>query len=322
MSSPGTGQGSFVHAVGRYDGDQALLDLAVPAVEAGLAADEPVILCLRAHDADLVRARVGDHPRLMTMAGDAVYDRPAVAIRALVEQFEALLDGGAKRVHVVGSLPEGIAQDCWHDWLGYEVAVGRAFAPYPMKAVCCHDTRTTPGAVLDELVAVHPHLAAGPGEVPNPTYDGHPESRLHRLPAPPPDPLQDRSPTSVLLDPSPSAARDAARSAAHAAGLGARRIEDVLVVTSELVTNAIRYGRPPVTLELWHEPDRVLVAVGDTGSGPDDPLVGLVREDVDVGGMGLWIARQLADRVVLVAGPGGFTVRASLSGDAQRSSRS
>lgn len=292
MSSPGTGQGSFVHAVGRYDGDQALLDLAVPAVEAGLAADEPVILCLRAHDADLVRARVGDHPRLMTMAGDAVYDRPAVAIRALVEQFEALLDGGAKRVHVVGSLPEGIAQDCWHDWLGYEVAVGRAFAPYPMKAVCCHDTRTTPGAVLDELVAVHPHLAAGPGEVPNPTYDGHPESRLHRLPAPPPDPLQDRSPTSVLLDPSPSAARDAARSAAHAAGLGARRTEDVLVVTSELVTNAIRYAAPPVSLRLIRD-DTLICEVSDTGNASPRPRH---ARTTDEGGRGLMIVAQIAGR--------------------------
>lgn len=146
-------------------------------------------------------------------------------------------------------------------------------------------------------------------------------TRRHPRPWPP-DPLQADPPASALLDPSPADARDAARVVARAAGLGPRRTDDLLVVVSELVTNAIRYGRPPVAVELWREPGRVVVAVGDAGPGPADPLVGLTRQEGGLGGLGLWMAHQLADRIALEPGPDGFTARASVAGAGQRSSRS
>jgi anti-sigma regulatory factor (Ser/Thr protein kinase) len=45
---------------------------------------------------------------------------------------------------------------------------------------------------------------------------------------------------------------------------------DVKVIVSELVTNAIRHGRPPVQLLVRHEPGRVLIDVSDaSGVKPD-----------------------------------------------------
>lgn len=54
--------------------------------------------------------------------------------------------------------------------------------------------------------------------------------------------------------------------------------DDALLVTSELVTNAVTHGRPPVTLHLQIAADHVRVAVVDRGAGftagsdDDDPL--------------------------------------------------
>ena len=46
-------------------------------------------------------------------------------------------------------------------------------------------------------------------------------------------------------------------------------LDDALILTSELVTNAIRHGRPAVTLAVQLEPSALTVVVTDTG--PERP---------------------------------------------------
>ena len=46
-------------------------------------------------------------------------------------------------------------------------------------------------------------------------------------------------------------------------------LDDALILTSELVTNAIRHGRPAVTLAIHLEPSALTVVVTDTG--PERP---------------------------------------------------
>jgi anti-sigma regulatory factor (Ser/Thr protein kinase) len=80
---------------------------------------------------------------------------------------------------------------------------------------------------------------------------------------------------------------------------------------SEVVTNAIRHGRAPTTLQAWAASRHVVVTVHDTGPGPSDPFVGLLpaKKDKAEGGFGLWIAHQLCHRVTLDSDDNGFTVR-------------
>ena len=49
-------------------------------------------------------------------------------------------------------------------------------------------------------------------------------------------------------------------------------LDDALILTSELVTNAIRHGRPAVTLAIHLEPSALTVVVTDTG--PERPPAG------------------------------------------------
>lgn len=67
-------------------------------------------------------------------------------------------------------------------------------------------------------------------------------------------------------------------------------VDDVLLVVSELVTNAVLHGRGPITLSLCIEPDVAVVAVTDRGS----EIPSLARQDIDdEHGRGLRIVQRL-----------------------------
>lgn len=52
----------------------------------------------------------------------------------------------------------------------------------------------------------------------------------------------------------------------HALDLGDDVVQDALLVTSELVTNAVRHGAPDIELSLAVQPDRLRISVRDEGS--------------------------------------------------------
>jgi anti-sigma regulatory factor (Ser/Thr protein kinase) len=108
--------------------------------------------------------------------------------------------------------------------------------------------------------------------------------------------------------------------AAHTSSIGtpAIQIEHLLIVASELATNAIRHGGGRGHLRLWHHDQVLYCQVRDEGPGFSDPAAGTSPPNPadGNGGRGLWICRQLAD-VVIDAGPGGrgATVTAVLAPD-------
>lgn len=72
-------------------------------------------------------------------------------------------------------------------------------------------------------------------------------------------------------------------------------LDDALILTSELVTNAIRHGRPAVTLAVALEPSALTVIVTDTS--PDLPPLAPAKPPVDSpGGRGLVVVDALADQ--------------------------
>jgi anti-sigma regulatory factor (Ser/Thr protein kinase) len=100
---------------------------------------------------------------------------------------------------------------------------------------------------------------------------------------------------------------------AYASEMGPRElVEDVVLVAYELATNAVRHGGGHGKLHLWHEEDRFVCRVSDSGPGLDDPEAGTVPPAPNVsGGRGLWIARRLS-ALHIDTGPGGTTVTAAM----------
>lgn len=82
---------------------------------------------------------------------------------------------------------------------------------------------------------------------------------------------------------------------------GHPHLEDVELVISELVTNAIRHGQPPVRMTLATTDQHVRITVTDSGSGPSsetapdtDSLTDTAVESRhDPGGRGLMIVSAL-----------------------------
>ena len=88
--------------------------------------------------------------------------------------------------------------------------------------------------------------------------------------------------------------------AAHASRHGApeQQIEHLIVVASELATNAIRHGGGAGRLRLWHHDNTLYCQVTDNGPGITDPTN-------PYGGRGIWITRHLTSELHIEPGPNG-----------------
>ena len=110
--------------------------------------------------------------------------------------------------------------------------------------------------------------------------------------------------------------------AAHGASLGlsSTRVADLVLLAHELASNCVRHGgatsAAPARLRLWATPDppAVVCEVTDDGPGLTDPeRAGRNPVAPTAGdGRGLWIVRQIADLVEIVARPSGTRITATL----------
>jgi anti-sigma regulatory factor (Ser/Thr protein kinase) len=102
-------------------------------------------------------------------------------------------------------------------------------------------------------------------------------------------------PAEHQLTPEPAsvrAARQAVRDAVRGI-VGEDTLADLLLATSELVTNAVEHGAPPIALLVEGDEHRVRVEVRD--GSPLRPRPGSPRA-ADVRGRGIQIVEQLAHR--------------------------
>ncbi|CAN5160715.1 hypothetical protein BH24ACT10_BH24ACT10_15730 [soil metagenome] len=119
-------------------------------------------------------------------------------------------------------------------------------------------------------------------------------------------------PREVLdLDSGPaSAAQARAAVAACSVRLGLEEIrDDVVLVVSEMVTNAVRHAQPPVGLEIEAGEDDVVIAVCD--GSPQTPVARAADVDAE-GGRGMLLVDLLSDDHGVRVQPPGKTVWARL----------
>lgn len=107
----------------------------------------------------------------------------------------------------------------------------------------------------------------------------------------------------------PGRARRAVRACVERFGLQAVR-EDLELVVSEMVTNAVRHAAAPVTLEVQADDHGVLVAVAD--GSPEPPRARTADDDAE-GGRGLLLVDLLSVEHGVRPEPPGKTVWAALA---------
>jgi two-component sensor histidine kinase len=104
---------------------------------------------------------------------------------------------------------------------------------------------------------------------------------------------------TVRLPADARAAKDARRAMEPAVrNLPPDRRADVLLLTTELGTNALRHGSPPITLTIDRQASAVRVGVEDAGGGRPARS----PEPGPAGGWGLLLVEEAADRWGVVDG--------------------
>ncbi len=297
------------HEASIYASDAELRETALPFLVEGLDAQEPTYVVLGPQENDLLRRELGEPEGLHYIPATDVYVNPAATVKGYLDVVSAEVAAGAEQVRFITEVPHPGLGSAWDWWGHYESAVNEIFATLPVWAICTYDARRTPAGVVDEVLRTHPFVADAAGRHASNHGYVSPATFLGQRSYPYIDPLEADEPLVELTDPSPTEARRAGLALARPR-FGAETADNLALALSEVVTNAQRYGRPPVRLRLWDCPDRIVATVEDGGTGIHDVTVGLAPVEPDrPGGRGLWIANQLCDHVGISRSPDGFLVR-------------
>lgn len=304
----------FVHEAYFHRSDDELLSVLVPFLRAALEHGDAAVVDVDDRKANLLRSELGGHAEDVQFVGGRWYTNPASAIREYVRCFESIAaDDDGRTVRAIGELPPAATNGRWQAWRRYEAIINVAFEELLVWKVCLFDRATIPPEVVTDVLCTHPRLTTPPGPHPHThTANGlytDPRDWLMQLPPPPHHEVERTAPLVMLVNAAPHDARAAI--APFTAGLSASDRDGLLIGVSEVVSNAIAHGEPPVTLRAWASHGHVVVTVDDCGSGIDDPFAGLVapRREIGAGGLGLWITHQLCSDVALMNTSDGFRVR-------------
>ncbi|WP_222267818.1 anti-sigma factor RsbA family regulatory protein [Modestobacter marinus] len=313
--------GSGVHRGLLAASDAELVDGMVAFVCAGLDARQPVVVACTEPTAALLQKEFPDHDEISWPDWSDVYGNgPAAAITAVRRLGARHRGPAAAAVRVVLEPVPASGEDTWREWQRYDAVLDHTLTEAAelgegdLVVLCVFDTRRVPGPLVDAAHATHPVLLVDGRDAPNPASI-EPEHYLATLPVPP-EPLEATEPL-VRAD----SVRDlrglrralAARAADASLPAGSEpALEDFLLAVDEMTTNALRHGRPPVDLRLWADEKRLVCTVTDRGTGLRDPFIGYGPahgDDLSLGGMGLWLARQLCDHVDITPTEDGVRVR-------------
>ncbi|GIF66870.1 hypothetical protein Ais01nite_49050 [Asanoa ishikariensis] len=87
------------------------------------------------------------------------------------------------------------------------------------------------------------------------------------------------------------------------------RLDDFVVAVNEVMTNVVRHGGGNGHLRLWRNSELVC-QVSDRGPGFEVAPVLRRRKPrpSSSGGLGLWMARRMSDKLTITSGPAGTTI--------------
>lgn len=222
----------------------------------------------------------------------------------------------ADEYHRVGKPFRGIGEPLWPGRPADEVTechlherlLNPAFDDGPgWRLMCPYDAARLPAGVVAGAKQSHPVWTTGSKARSSRSYCGHTgaaEAFAQPLTAPP------DTAHEVCFGPLDlTAVRDHVARLAITVGLGADRVDELVLAASELATNCVRHGGGQGTVSHWRDEAGLVIEFRDAGV-IEDALVGrrlpgMGRE----GGRGLFIVNQLCDFVQTRSSEAGTTVR-------------
>lgn len=293
---------AITHEALFYDSADSFAHAIVPFLREGIEADEGLIVATTPARADLIRDGLGaDAGRVVFADAAQVYRTPVSAIAAYDAVLKNFAEHGRTAVRAVGEVQYGT--DRQERWLPYEPAAHNAFLNHPLWVICPYDTSTLPSWIIEHAKRTHPILR-----------DPHPAPSS--LFARPEETIGDAVPVRLRPGGPPVAQVAVSGTLHHLRAMLSSNIADenvatdhILTAVNEIATNAIRHGSGRAYVSLWIVDGGVVCDVLDTGGGLDDLFAGYrPPANPAAGGMGLWIARGLADEFTIMPGRG-LTIR-------------
>ncbi len=295
------------HAVAFYDSDAALQQVAGRYVRDGLALGERVFAVLPPGSRDLLRSALGED------AAEHVDWTTGISYRELGAMFHGYRRLFAQQ-RATGTTVRLISE--YHDdadrgpdqgrvesYVRLEAAANEAYSPFGHRWACLYDTRAHPAPLLDRVRQVHPVVlppggpaAGNPDYLPPADYLAAHTEQLQ--------PVPDEVAVDLVLH-TAEQLRDLRRALQDwIARLPApgRRVDPsgaapVLLAVGEAATNALQHGHPPVRVRAWAVPTGVRVRVDGRSGGGVAATAGYRATADDRTGMGLLLARSVADTV-------------------------
>jgi anti-sigma regulatory factor (Ser/Thr protein kinase) len=310
-SLPAAGRG-FPHDAFLFDSPAHLVEVAAPWLREGLDAGDAAVIATSAATADVLREALDGDQRVHVLErGDVYRTRTPTAITTFRGLRAGRSAASGATVRVIGELDFGPTERDWLEWQRYEGVINEALVGWSLWGLCVFDTQRLPDPLIDCALRTHPHVRTREGRHVNARFTD-PAEYLRTLPVPV-EPLEAAPPRFAAQNVTDFIGLRHAV-AAELSGVPAPSdlVEDLLLAVDEMTSNALRHGRPPVSLRLWVGADRIVCTIGDRGADWDDPFAGYGPAhggDLSRGGMGLWLARQLCDHVDIWTDTDGAHVR-------------
>lgn len=302
---------SLTHQALLYGSEEEFLAATVPFIRDGLERDEPIQIATPDRKAGWLRAALGgDAGRVTWGASSRHYGHPVRALTAMYRTAHQANPTG-RRLRIIGepwwttrTPPEA------REWIRYESLVNSALAAANVTLMCTYDTTAIDEDVVTQVARTHPEMVECGQPRPSHVYADpvafNTECNSLPLPElPAPNLWLKFSRTEQL-----ATLRDFVSSHARQIGADSRSVAPFVQAVDEVATNAIEHGGGSGVLQVWTGHQTLLCEVSDAGAGLRDPLAGqLPRPPGQVGGCGLWLARQFSDLLELHSDPAGTTVR-------------
>lgn len=311
---------SLTHRVLPYAGEEQFLAGALPFLRDGADAGDRVVAVCGAGREALLRGALGPAADAVEFAEAASwYAHPS---RTLADCLSDAADtaGRGRRLRVLGD-PVWATRSPLEvvEWQRVEAVLNVALRGTGASILCPY-AASLPAGVVAAARKTHPETVRGARSAANPGFVD-PWAYCAQCDAEPLPPPPDGAETLEIVRPDLFWLRAYVTELARQARLPEDHLQRLLVAVTEVVTNALRHGGPPIVLRMWTEApagDRALVCeVSDGGRWEPGGGYGLVPPrpagPSASGRFGLWAVRLLCSIVQIRTGDGGSVVRLRLA---------
>lgn len=297
------------HEAVPYAGRSSFVATCAGIVAEGLAREERLLVLAQAVKIDDLRDELGGVADEIAFVTTDEHGRNPSRVTTMLHSFQATGDGRQAR-GVSETIVRGASQALLAEArLAEAVLNDQAVRAWPMSLLCLYDTDSLEPDDLESMRRSHPSVR---GLQDNPDFDPDLAQALFATPF-------DSPPAGaqgiVVHDRQLTEMRSFVRRSAAGLGVGADRIDDLVLAANEIVTNSFRYGGGSASLSMWREGGVVVCEVVDQGF-LSDPLIGrLAPPPAATSGRGLWMANHLCDLVQVRSSlAGGTAVRMHVDG--------